>query len=396
MGEEYCIISDHKTVQTKRNVKMVKAAVLAHLFYEEQVDYCRKYLERVPDSIDVVIFSSKQGILNRFRNDRYIKIGKENRGRDISALLVAARKLMFKYKYICFIHDKKEKSPDDREYIELWRKNMWDNMLQSSAFVYNVIDLFEENSKLGMLVPLPPHMGDKGVWLRGGWGNTFQQIRNLADEIGIESNICYEYPPFTYSTVFWARASVLERLFLKDWKYTDFPEEPMRDYGEVNHAVERILQYVVEDAGYETKIVLSSTFASGFIQQLKEEMSRLWSQLETVFGITQYSEIDQYSLRIKKVKQLKKKYTNIYLYGAGKAARDCLKMCFMLDIKPEGILVTDMGNTHEFVEGIQVLPIAKFTPAEGSGIMITVYKKEYQDEMKKELKKRGFHEYMVF
>lgn len=36
MGEEYCIISDHKTVQTKRNVKMVKAAVLAHLFYEEQ------------------------------------------------------------------------------------------------------------------------------------------------------------------------------------------------------------------------------------------------------------------------------------------------------------------------------------------------------------------------
>ena len=165
MGEEYCIIPDHKTVQTKSNVKTVKAAVLAHLFYEEQVDYCRKYLERIPDSIDVIIFSSKQGILNRFQNDRYIKIRKQNRGRDISALLVAAQKLIFQYKYICFVHDKKEKSPDDREYIDLWRKNMWDNMLQSSAFVYNVLDLFEENSKLGMLVPLPPHMGDKGVWL---------------------------------------------------------------------------------------------------------------------------------------------------------------------------------------------------------------------------------------
>ena len=77
MGEEYCIIPDHKTVQTKSNVKTVKAAVLAHLFYEEQVDYCRKYLERIPDSIDVIIFSSKQGILNRFQNDRYIKIRKQ-------------------------------------------------------------------------------------------------------------------------------------------------------------------------------------------------------------------------------------------------------------------------------------------------------------------------------
>ncbi len=33
----------------------------------------------------------------------------------------------------------------------------------------------------------------------------------------------------------------------------------MRDYGELNHAVERILQYVAEDAGYDTAVALSSS-----------------------------------------------------------------------------------------------------------------------------------------
>lgn len=394
--EIYQIISDYKTVRAMANVRSIRAAVFVHLFYEEQITYYRDYLEGVPDSIDVIILSSKQAILDRFQSDRYIKIRKENRGRDISALLVAAHERIFQYKYICFVHDKQEKSLDDKEYVELWRKNMWDNMLQNAAYICNVLDLFEEDNQLGMLVPLPPHSGDKGVWLRGGWGSTFTQIKKLAEKLGLSTPVCYEAPPFTYSTVFWARTQVLEKLFCQNWNYADFPEEPMRDYGEVNHAVERVLQYVVEDAGYETRIGLSTTFASGFIGQLKQELNRVWDQMGTVFGITNYSELDHYDLRLAAVKQFQKKYSDIYLYGAGKACRDCLKMCSVLDIKPAGILVTDIKDAEASVFGIPIRTIAECTFSHDSGIIITVYQKEYQDEMTAELERRGYSEYMIY
>ena len=394
--EKYSIVPDYRRIQNKINLKTIRVAVLVHLFYEEQVEYIQKYLKEVPDGIDIVILSSKEEILKQFQNDRYIKIKKENRGRDISALLVAAKKIIFQYKYICFVHDKKEKNPDDKEYVDLWKKNMWDNMLQSAAYVYNILDVFENDEGLGMLVPLPPHKGDKGVWLKRGWGNTYEQIRDLAKELGILSYVCYENPPFTYSTVFWVKMLSLRKLFLKEWKYTDFPDEPMRDYGEINHAVERILQYIVEDAGYETRIVLSSTFASGFIEQLKVEMNKIWDWNESTFGISNYNEMDYYRLRLEKVKQFEKSHSNIYLYGAGKAGRDCLKMCSMLDIKPVGVLVTDIADAPADMEGIQVLPIAESSVIKGSGIIITVYNNSYQDEIKRVLEKEGFYDYIVF
>ena len=116
--EIYKIIPDDKKVKTKTTAGIVKAAVLVHLFYEEQVEYSQKYLEKLPDNVDIVIISSKETILDRFQDDRYMKIKKENRGRDISALLIAARSVVFRYKYVCFLHDKKEKNPKDRSVAE--------------------------------------------------------------------------------------------------------------------------------------------------------------------------------------------------------------------------------------------------------------------------------------
>lgn len=396
MPESYSIIPDDRRVETETDITKIKAAVLVHLFYMDQVEWSKKYLEGIPSCIDIVIFSSKEDILDQFQDDRYKKIKKENRGRDISTLLVAARRVIFRYQFICFVHDKKEKNPDDKDYVDLWRKNMWDNMLQSSTYVSNILSTFEGDCSIGLMVPLPPHQGDKGAWLKGDWGGTYELVRNLADEIGLSADICYEVPPITYSTVFWARTDVLRKLFSKEWVYTDFPDEPMRDYGEINHAVERILQYVADDAGCTTKIILSSAFASELICQLKEEMNRLWGGMRNVFGIRNYGDIGSYTRRAKKMKQYQETHPDLYLYGAGKAGRDCLRMCTILGIVPVGILVTDMDGTPEDMEGIQILPVSDFKVSVGTGVIITVYETDYQSEIKKRLDRIGFHDYITF
>lgn len=383
----YYIISDQKRMVSEANIEEIKAAVFVHLFYIEQVQIYRNYLEQVPYFIDIIVISSNEEILESFREERFIKIRKENRGRDISALLVAAKKLIFDYEYVCFLHDKKEKSREQKDYVDLWIKNLWGNMLQSKTYIYNVLDAFQDN-RIGMLVPLPPYGKDKGAWLRGAWGENYENVKRLAQDLNISGNICFEKPPVTYSTVFWVRSAVLKKLFLRDWKYTDFPEEPMRNDGEINHAIERIMQYVVEDAGYETKILLSASFASSFISQLHSEMNGLWNQLDATLGISSYRGLGNYE----RIKIFAEKHSELYLYGAGKRGKECLKLCWACNIFPKGFIVTEIKSSYD---EIPVFAISDLTITENMGIIISV-NWNLQEEIKKELERRGFHEYMFY
>ncbi len=391
----YCIIPDNKQVVTKTDIEKLKVAVFVHLYYEEQIEDYQKYLKAIPCFIDTVIISSKDIILDSFDDTKFIKIKKENRGRDISAILVAAKKLLFNYEYICFIHDKKEKDLDSKEYVDAWIKNLWDNTLQSRLYIYNVLELLEREHKLGMLVPLPPYGKDRGGWLSNSWGENYANVRELADELGIDEDIDYEAPLISYSTVFWARSDALRKLFSRNWKYEDFPDEPMKDDGEINHAIERILQYVVKDAGYETRIGLSTSFAEHFIVQLHGEIKDLWRQLNTDLGIRNYCGLDRYIERVEKIKEFGKKYTDIYLYGAGKVGNDCLKICRILDIFPKGFIVTKADDMYREIENVSLFSISDFIFTENMGVIISVGV-DYQKEIEEELKKRKFASYIFF
>ena len=64
-------------------------------------------------------------------------IEKENRGRDISALLVAYGKMVQDYEYICFLHDKMAKGKYDLAFKDDWILSMWENMIATENYIYN-------------------------------------------------------------------------------------------------------------------------------------------------------------------------------------------------------------------------------------------------------------------
>lgn len=83
----YCIISDNKKVVSNANIDSLRVAIFVNLFYEEQIEIYINYLNRLPAFVDIIIMSSKDTILESFNSGRFKTIKKENRGRDISALL---------------------------------------------------------------------------------------------------------------------------------------------------------------------------------------------------------------------------------------------------------------------------------------------------------------------
>lgn len=108
-GLYYVLQTDrHKSIKNK------KIVIAAYLYYEESLQYHIDILKRLPEYISVRLITSDKIIYGKLSDEAMARknweaVLKENRGRDISALLVSCKDLFYKYDLLCFLHDKKEK-----------------------------------------------------------------------------------------------------------------------------------------------------------------------------------------------------------------------------------------------------------------------------------------------
>lgn len=375
-----------------------RAAVFMNLYYEEQVGYYRDYLERVPEWIDVYVISSKPEILDRFQSSRYIKLSKANRGRDISAILVTAKSYINRYDYICFGHDKREKSAGSIEFVKEWKKSLIENTLSSDIYIENLIMLFETDDKLGMLTPPPQHGTHRMHYMKGEWGPNYDNTKKLARDLGLSDEICesitMEEPTITYGTTFWARTSSLKKLIDREWRYEDFPEEPMADDGEINHAIERVLQYVIEDAGYSLKLSMASSYACRFLNILRDEVRTVGDIVRDDYQMLRVMDIVRWREVSVRLYQYSERFQRIYLYGAGQVADDCLKYLAIAGIMPTGIIVTEKTG-ESFHRGLMVYSSDDFDWGTDAGIVVAVGRKNKTDVVNN-VEKHGCKDYLIY
>ncbi len=135
-----------------------KVALVMHLYYVDLIDYCFNFALSMPEECDVYITTDTEEkrvkILKGFQNLPCKKMTVrviENRGRDTSALLIAARDFIMDYEYVCFVNDKKVGPLDWEIKGDSFSYQCFENLLKNSIFVENVIDLFEKNPGLACL-----------------------------------------------------------------------------------------------------------------------------------------------------------------------------------------------------------------------------------------------------
>ena len=106
-----------------------QCAIFVNLYYTDTVKQCMNYLNRIPNDIHIYVYSSNKDVLIKAKNLRtrpnILYHLKENRGRDISALLISARETLFQYEYICFLHDKKANADYLKDDVDIWIDNLW-------------------------------------------------------------------------------------------------------------------------------------------------------------------------------------------------------------------------------------------------------------------------------
>ena len=362
------ILSD---VNNKKSIYS-KVAVVINLYYYNDIDGYYRYISNIPDGIDIYIFSSDEKILKKILNDTNKKnitfSLKDNRGRDLSALLVAFGTKALEYDMVCFVHDKAKKYIHMENDINIWIDNLWGNMLASNGYIYNILELMEKNN-LGILVPPEPIGEYSDTWYRDAWYGNESNTINLAGKLGIDLQP-EAGDRLSLGSVCWCRTNALKKIFEYKWKYEDFPEEPMANDGTISHAIERLFGYAALDAGYDMGVVMSQPYAAWLLEVSQNKLKSTYEWIWNNLGVKNTYELDNLSEENKNVNIFFGQHPKIYVYGAGNYAQSNIKRLEYFEKKPDGFVVSDGYKRQEILMGYKVYEVSQIISDEEAGIII--------------------------
>lgn len=251
----------------------LKIGCVFHAYFPDLFDEITNYLNYVKNvGIDILVTTtsdeSKKLLLNILNKKNITATVKtiENRGRDVSALLVGASEFISNYDLVLFAHDKKSSQYSTESVGRVWRTKLFENTMGSESYIKNVIDLFVNNPQLGLAFPPYPRHSDFAEILTDGWTGNFSNTQKLLQFLGIEVKMSDHLRCIApLGTCFWFRPRALEPLFKgfngNGWEYSDFPAEPNKTDNTILHAIERCYCYVAQSKGYYPAFVQNDFMA---------------------------------------------------------------------------------------------------------------------------------------
>lgn len=266
----YILPTEQHSERANKAVSDKKIALIMHLYFPDLIHDSFQYASMMPENADVYVTTNseekKKEIEEVFRMGQFhhceVRII-ENRGRDVSSLLVGVKDIIMNYDIVCFVHDKKTAQIVPGSVGEGFAYKCYKNTLYSRDFVYNVIDTFENNPRLGILSPPMPNHADYFPLLCNEWGPNFQNAKELAEKLGIKVPMAREKEVVApYGTFFWFRPVALKKLFAHDWQYDEFPPEPNNTDGTILHAIERLYPLAVQAEGYYPGVLMADKMAA--------------------------------------------------------------------------------------------------------------------------------------
>ena len=253
--------ADRAAVWSERLRKKPLVAVQAHVFYDDLIDEITQYTNNIPVPFDLYVSTDNQEkaekireYLSRFSNAVNCVVDVlGNQGRDVIPFLKQMEGRVEKYDYLCHIHTKR--SAHDVILGEVWRSYLYENLLGSREIVSEILNLFETNGQLGIV--MPENMDFVQNFIE--WGSNQDIARTLMQRIHCEIELPDDPIMFPAGDMFWMRTKAVSNLFDTS-RFEDLvPEEAGQIDGTLMHAVERSWLYVAESNGYSYAITRSIT-----------------------------------------------------------------------------------------------------------------------------------------
>ena len=264
-----------------------RIAVCAHVYYPDMLEEILSFTDTIPCTYDFIATTeteAKKAIIEQTVTGRknvgkvIVRVVEQNRGRDMSSLFITCRDLFLddRYDLVCRLHTKKTPHLATGR-ANVFKRHMFENLLNSPGFTTNVLDMFHDNPWIG--VAAPPVIQMSFGTLGHAWSGNRARTEQVAELLDIKVPFDPDTPVGAFGSMFWFRPKALRKLFAHPWKWTDFEAEPYPLNGSLGHALERLISYVAQDARYTTQQILSSHLANWNFAVLEYKLQKLTSLL---------------------------------------------------------------------------------------------------------------------
>ncbi len=259
------ILSESYSSSKKTSAK--KIATVFHLDSMNLLHENMHYFQSLPKNTDFYITTSLQNEISNIQQkfaeltDGKVLVSISEKGAAVKSLLTKYNKLIDQYDYICFVNDFQDqnKKPQTVELGNLYR--CYENLLLSNHLVENIIDLFENNPKLGILFPPPPSHGYYGMSYCHEWMTHYEESEFLLKKMNITVPFSLESESITsIGNMFWFRPKALNLLLDHQWNLDEFTFDQKHENKELR-AIERTYSYFAQQSGYFSAWVFSEKYA---------------------------------------------------------------------------------------------------------------------------------------
>jgi len=243
-------------------INSTKVAIQVHVFYFDLIDEITKKTNNIPVKFDLYITTvsiNKKNIIEKFikgktKASKYEIMVIMNKGRDVLPLLTQFKNVFKNYKYLCHIHTKKSKH---NKIYSSWRQYLYNNLLGSEETVSEILTDFENNEKLGFILPEsynniilnhgkqlnPINKNNINFLLNTTFPDKKYQVGKILD--------------FPIGNMFWSRVSAIHQIFEINIS-AQFPKEKWQIDCTIMHEIERFWLFLVKINGYYYKKIFKS------------------------------------------------------------------------------------------------------------------------------------------
>lgn len=181
--------------------------------------YFKPYMKNIVDLLPCYIFAPDRDKFEKLvegcerENITYIEQDSEL---PESQWLQLLSEISDKYDYICKIGDVGGDYLETLTNLRSYAKVSYECMLHSESYINSVIELFERNKCLGILLPLSPLHSEYFGLIGNEWGGkkNYKSVCEALNELDIDVPISYETRPVvSLSGCMWFRTAALERLY---------------------------------------------------------------------------------------------------------------------------------------------------------------------------------------
>ncbi len=374
-------IINHDGAQS-RVLQEHKSAVWLGITHEKRIADYLDYLDNLPKEIDLILVPSTEDLKQKLENKcverqncTILDCGKT----ALETALVFEKERIKTYEYNCFMQDIEIDNSVPYSSGASFLYKQFSNLLSQGNYVSKIIELFEKENRLGLLVSPPSSHGNYYSAIGNAWGYSYDKSLELAKKMDIEVPISFAKEPILADeNMFWVRTAAWKNILDYEFSSKDFEkkeeQEKEKEEDSLSGVLMRMHAYAVQQQGYysawlmsEKAATIEMTNESYIIEEFNKvalQMGILQKSREEVMHLTKNALQDWYDYIADGSKYYRR--TKLYVNEDGGYEED--KICSLRWDEEQSCYYTEDVGEFSSVEEL------RWDPGERSGIMIQNFK----------------------